>query len=193
MIIGIVLFLNGCVVLCFGPFYEETAHVKIASSIIGAWRPIVLEGEDVSKRELTPWQIRNDTVMVYDKHNVSASLDVVFFMLDGHLLCDSTAGKARERDANDFWLYHLLPMHTISKVVRNGDTLTFVPLDYEWLESAVADEKIALPAMLWEDMMLFTASPQEWRAVLKACLAHGEAFNEKKSFVFAQVQGGRST
>ena len=189
VVIGMVLCLNGCVVLSFGPFYLEGSKMEMPPTLLGKWQPILLEGDDVASLGIHAWNFSKDEVTAYDRQNVRAEIEVTFFMLDGHLVCDSIAGTADEKETNAIWLYHLLPMHTISKVMHKGDTLTFVPLDYEWLEKALSEKKVELSSMLWEDMILFTATPEEWQPVLKACLANDSAFNEKNAFTFKRVSG----
>jgi hypothetical protein len=168
------------VVHSFRPFYTKEALTD-GTPLDGTWKPLRFFDTDVSAKDLKPWVFGHDTAIVHDERNAMAELKVTCFMVDDQLYCDVLAESPDAKNKpNEFWLFLLHPCHTLCKVELNQRTLTFRPLDYDWLTKRVEDKTIELPRLVGtpkgDTHPIFTASSEEWLAFLKRHGRTAEAF-----------------
>jgi len=192
-LVGVVAaLLGGCVVQSFHPFYTEESKVDAPGGIIGQWKPVRLGDTDEEKTKtanVKPWVFSKDDLQTYDKKNVASTVETQFFKLDGVLYCDFTArGSPEQFEANIYWTVNIVPVHTLCKVELEGDRLTLKPVSYSWMKNAAEEKKLSLPYVAGEDLMLFTATPEQWEAFLKEHGKDPEVFPEEDDFVFTRVK-----
>ena len=80
--------------------------------------------------------------------------------------------------------HHVLELHSIYKVSRLGDTLSLVPLDYEWMKAQWKENKLAAPAKEGENSLVLTMNTEDLRTFVSDHASNDEAFNPGKQIVF---------
>ncbi|MCK4694189.1 MAG: hypothetical protein KAT74_00430 [Candidatus Cloacimonetes bacterium] len=185
-LLALLFILSGCVVFSLEPFFTKSNKIMTPENIIGEWIPVTLEGNDVSGQDINLWKFRNDKVISYDKKNIAGEINITFFKVNDQLFCDTQAESPDNEKLNQYWLYHLYPFHSLCKVSYQNDTLTFLPLNYEWIKGNVKEGKIKVPFVEWksEDTILFTATSEQWESFIKEYSDDQEAFSEEFTFVF---------
>ena len=185
-LLALLFILSGCVVFSLEPFFTKSNKTKTPEYIIGEWVPVMLEGNDVSGQDINLWKVENDKVISFDTKNITGEISITFFKVNNQLFCDTQAGSPDNEKLNQYWLYHLCPFHSLCKVIYQNDTLTFLPLNYEWIKEKVKEGKIKVPFVDWkgEDTILFTATSEQWESFIKEYEDNQEAFSDEFAFVF---------
>ena len=182
MLMGI---LAGCTIYSINPFCSKDKIVEM-KEVNGSWKLNVAVGEDVSRIDITPWDIADNTLTTYDKNGKKSDFNIVFFKIEDQLFAD-VFGKSPQN--NDYWNITVLPMHVLLKVEIKGEYLTFIPFNIEWFNRA--DEKaLALQSVTYEGSgkaKIYTSSPEEWQSFLKKNLNTPELFNERQKFILKIV------
>ena len=183
MLMGI---LAGCTIYSINPFCSNDKIVKL-KEINSSWKLMISAGEDVSIIDISPWEIRNNTLTTYDKNNKKSEFNIVFFKLKDQLFAD-VIGKFPQN--NDYWNITVLPMHVLLKAELNSDSITFVPLNMEWFNKADNEKIKVLKSVVYDGndkIKIYTSSTEEWQSFLENNLNNAELFNEKQKFVLKIV------
>lgn len=61
----------------------------------------------------------------------------------------------------DFWTSHLQPVHTFSKIILSGDSLSIQLFQDDWIEEQIRDHKVRIKHEKLEEGVLITASTNE--------------------------------
>lgn len=176
LLAGVSLFLTGCTVLSFYPFYTRDVLVK-DSRILGNWetndaseKPFIWEisfpDSVMESNEKTGWEevkVPNTfTYMLscYDKEKPDnrAEFKLHMFRLEDKLYFDF---YPEDWDIdNSLLMFHLMATHTIAQVTLN-DTLTVNWLDQEWFDDLIKENKIRIHHEKNANYTLLTARPEE--------------------------------
>ena len=185
-LLTLLFILSGCVVFSLEPFFTKSNKIMTPEYIISEWIPVMLEGNDVSGQDINLWKFENNKVLSFDTKNIAGEISITFFKVNDQLFCDTQAESPDNEKLNQYWLYHLYPFHCLCKVSYQNDTLTFLPLNYEWIKGNVKEGKIKVPFVEWksEDTILFTATSEQWESFIKEYGDDQEAFSEEFAFVF---------
>jgi hypothetical protein len=182
----LLIFLAGCIVQSFYPFYTEKSKVALPQ-LNGEWDAVVAFGENQDATNVPPWQISGDQITAFDPDSSQPSrIHVVFFKVGGQLFCDSMAGKLDDKQVPWYWVWHVCPVHTVTKVEMIGNVLIFRPLDLDWLTDGVAKGKLSLLHIARaepDNRPLFTASPSDWEKFLKKYANDTDAFPTNHVYV----------
>jgi len=172
----------GCIVQSFFPFCREESKVPVPE-LIGDWQLLTSFGADVAGKGIV-WSFESEKIVARDEKTNAATIGVAYFKAGGQLFCDSWAGDAGDMAAW-YWIWHVRPVHTVSKVELNNDVVKFRPLDLEWLTNRVARGKVKLAAVdnPKDSWPLFTCSPAEWEKFLAKYAADTNAFPDTHLFV----------
>jgi len=175
-----VLSLQGCIIQSFNPFF--TADAVVESPIaIGEWLQIDEKGKLVDDK---PWAFNEEGILTYDDEGGSGLLDAVYFKIDDSIFVDITAGEPSE-GLSSYWVWNIVPVHTLCKVEFKDENLILIPLGYEWFDKAEENKTLTLPHTLREDeMFFFTATSEEWMAFLKKNLGEKTLFDKKYALKF---------
>lgn len=176
----------GCTIYSINPFCTKEKVVAL-TEVNGLWKLKTAAGEDVSRIDITPWEIADNTLTTYDKNNRKSEFNIVFFKLKDQLFAD-VIGKSPQN--NDYWNITVLPMHFLLKVEINGEYLTFIPLNLDWFNKADNEKIKALKSVVYDGndkIKIYTSSAEEWQSFLENNLNNPELFNEKQKFVFKIV------
>lgn len=176
----------GCTIYSINPFCTKEKVVAL-TEVNGLWKLKTAAGEDVSRIDITPWEIADNTLTTYDKNNRKSEFNIVFFKLKDQLFAD-VIGKSPQN--NDYWNITVLPMHFLLKVEINGEYLTFIPLNLDWFNKADNEKIKALKSVVYDGndkIKIYTSSAEEWQSFLENNLNNPELFNEKQKFVLKIV------
>lgn len=177
--------LTGCVVQSVNPFFTKDLAMEMPA-VSGQWT--LIEGsvkEDLNKT----FTFTKDTLLPPDSKDKNGVLTLQFFKIDDMLFLDLIATDPPQCNSI-WWVTHVSPMHTVSRVIAEEKTLKIIPLNASWMEEAVKNKTIALPSV-WhneQNFNLFTASPEEWVSFLKKYGKDPQAFPEKNAFVFTRTE-----
>lgn len=176
----------GCTIYSINPFCTKEKVVAL-TEVNGLWKLKTAAGEDVSRIDITPWEIADNTLTTYDKNNRKSEFNIVFFKLKDQLFAD-VIGKSPQN--NDYWNITVLPMHFLLKVEINGEHLTFVTLNLDWFNKADNEKIKALKSVVYDSndkIKIYISSSEEWQSFLENNLNNPELFNEKQKFVLKIV------
>ncbi|MBI5075894.1 MAG: hypothetical protein HZB62_12110 [Nitrospirae bacterium] len=182
LIISLVV-LNGCIVHSVNPFYSKESIADMPA-LNGKW--ILKEGktEEGLNRE---WLFSADKITIPDFKGSSATLSSRFFRVDDMLFLDAIADSPPEV-LSFWWVLHVTPVHTVSRVILEEKTMKIIPLDASWMEAAVKNKTVSLPSVWHQEQKtyLFTATAAEWADFLKKYGKDQNVFMEKEAFVFVR-------
>ncbi len=176
----------GCTIYSINPFCTRGKVVEL-KEVSGYWKLNVSIGEDVSRNDITPWKITDNTLITYDKNDKRSDLNITFFKLKDQLFAD-VSGKSSQN--NEYWNITVLPMHVLLKVEFKGDSLTLIPLNLEWFNKADNEKVKVLKSLAYDGndkTRIYTSSSGEWESFLENNLNIPEMFNEKQKVVLQKI------
>jgi hypothetical protein len=180
----LLVFLSGCLVQSIHPFYTDKSKVALPQ-LNGQWDLVTAWGKAASTN-VPPWQISDNEIVAYDPDSQPSRVQVVFFKLDKTLFCDTTAGTIGDIKVPWYWAWHVFPVHTVTKVETNANSLVFTPLDLDWLTNRVATGKVSLPHIEEENSHLFMAKPADWEKFLTKFANNTNAFPANHIYVLTR-------
>jgi hypothetical protein len=170
------LLLAGCV-RSLQPLYTEQDLI-FDQNLIGCWS----EGSDetwcFSKQGEKAYQL------VYtDIGGKSGVFEVHLFKVDGQLFMDLLP-SAQELKENDFYKFHLLPVHTFAHVKQIEPSLQMRLPEPDWLRKLVKADPSAIRHEMIDKVPLVTATTKEmqtfWRRHLDTEGAFGDFSNMQR-------------
>jgi len=178
--------LAGCIVQSFHPFY--TAKSKVAlPQLNGEWDAVTAWGNKVDATDLPPWRISDNEILACENDSLYSRIHVTFFKLGGQLFCDSMASNTgKGSTVPSYWAWHQRRVHTVSKVETNVNSLTFIPLDLDWLTDRLATGKVSLSYLVQPEddkRPLFTAKSADWEEFLTTYANNTDAFPTNHVYV----------
>ncbi len=171
----------GCIVQSFHPFCREQSKVPVPE-LAGDWQLLTNFGEDVAGKGIV-WSFESQKIIARDEKTNASNIGVAYFKAGGQLFCDSVAGDTET--AGWYWLWHVRPVHTVSKVELKDDVVKFRPLDLTWLTNKVAcgEVKLAMVDNPKDSWPLYICSPAEWEKFLAQFAADTNAFPDAHLYV----------
>ncbi len=185
LFISLVAMISGCVVQSISPFFTQDLVVEVPN-LYGRW---MLKKSPFEEGTDKPWMFSKDSIIIpCDKGDV-ASLSARYFKVKDVVFLDTIAAEPQE-NISLWWMFHISPMHTVSKVIPGEDTLRVIPLNASWLNDAVKNKSVTLPSVWREEMKehVFMASSAEWIAFLEKYGSDPEAFPDDNAFVFQRSE-----
>jgi hypothetical protein len=185
--------LSGCFMQSVRPFYTENLLADMPE-MQGAWHLVSQGKEDISSKYKEPWRFSKDRIETFEK-GVASSLVVRYFNVEGSLFADLSPAEPEEgKGPNPWWMMHALAVHSVCSVKPGKDSLSFTPLNGEWLYDRIKEKKILLPYMLAEglDHPVLTASPEELVTFLKKYKNDPDVFREENAFNFKRLPAASS-
>jgi hypothetical protein len=176
----LLLALAGCVRSLYPLFTEDDLYFM--PELVGTW--ISEEGKDT-------WNFTKEGEKEYILHHYQAeyeetggikiSGDTVKFLaqlgkLNKYFFLDIFPNKPETKVKNSFYNYHLLPVHTISKLWIEGDTLKLSMLDNDWLEKMIDNNAFNIAHARPNDQFILTASTEELQALVIKYAENSKAF-----------------
>jgi hypothetical protein len=164
-------------------FYVGKDRIDIPANVEGEWVPTYLMGGEVKSKKIFPWKFMKEKITTFDKKNRRATIETVYFKVGDHIFCDAFPGEPEEK-TSEIWLCHIVPSHTLCKVIVSNEKLQLIPLNVEWVTKASKEKRISVRFQASDDYFLLFSSPEQWRAIL---LKHGgssKAFDAGLKFEF---------
>jgi hypothetical protein len=185
-----VLLSTGCIVQSFFPFCREESKVPVPE-LTGDWQLLTSFGDDVTAKNIV-WTFESDKLITRDEKTNTADIGVAYFKAGGQMFCDSWAGEAGDK-TGWYWLWHVRPVHSVSKVELNNDVVKFRPLDLEWLTNRVARGEVKLasvdnPKDSWP---LFICPTADWERFFAKYGADTNAFPDTHLYVLKKQKPAR--
>lgn len=175
--------LTGCIVQSVNPFYGKEALTDLPA-VYGKW---VLKDSRVDEGLNKEWSFSADKILLPDEKSGSFALSSRFFKIDDMLFLDAIADSPPD-GLSLWWVMHVTPVHTVSRVILKEKSMKIIPLNADWMEAAVKNKTVMLPSVWHQEQntYLFTATPAEWTRFLKKYGKDQNAFTEKDAFVFVR-------
>jgi len=170
--LGILMVTAGCI-RSLHPLYTEE-DVVFEPGLIGEWAE---EGDDET------WAFSKKSENAYkfvytDGQGKQGTFSAHLSKIEGHLFLDFFPEEP-DTDKNDFYQFHLLPVHTFAHVKQIEPTLQMRFPDPDWLEELLEENPNAIRHEIVEDVgLLLTASTQELQAFWLKHLTTEDAFGD---------------
>lgn len=81
-------------------------------------------------------------------------------------------------------LHHDLSLHSFYKVKTLGDTLTLVPMDFDWAKTQWQQSKLGVPAREGDESLVLTGDTEALQRLVAEHSDDDEAFASKRQLVF---------
>ena len=177
------LLLSGCV-QSLNPFYTDDAKVA-TPELNGKWTMLGDDGRPKSQKD---WVFEDARIMTYSEKGGAGILVATWFKVDGQLYIDTTADSLESETVSDWWVFHVMPVHILCKVERGDGKLTFKPLSLDWMKQALTNDAVSLPVVKGkeDDMVLFSAEPEQWMQFLKQQGTNEDAFAGGNEYTFVR-------
>jgi hypothetical protein len=161
-----VLAIAGCIP-SLNPVYRNKDLV-FDSSLIGLWKQTKSsETWQFSKRD-----DRSYSLVYTGEKGQQGRFIACIADIQGKRFLDLSPDEA-QLDANGFYKFHLVPIHTIYLVRRTQPQLELGAIEYPWLDDYLADHPSAVEHATFGGRALITASTEQVQAF---ALSHLEAF-----------------
>lgn len=163
------LLMSGCVP-AINPFYTK-ADVYFDSKLLGVW---------MDEDETESWRFEagneNDYKLTYtDEYKKTGVFTAKLFKLGGRSFLDLTPLRSASGQ-NDFYIGHMLPLHTFVQITLNGTTGNISHLDPAWLERLLEKDPKSLHHAVFDNDIFLTDTTKNLQAFLIANLNAPEAF-----------------
>ena len=170
---------SGCRLPSVGPFFCKENVIPTPKELLGRWVSDDLNLLFESDRAvLSPRQPKSEPTELYP----------VFFKIGDNVFLDValTHGPDSVEYPTSFFL---IPCHILFKLDLKSDAFTATAFNYQWIAEQVDQHKIEIPHVVMRNpkkdsdfAYLFTATPEQWVAVLKKCVSTPEAFQGDVKF-----------
>jgi hypothetical protein len=183
LLIIITVILVGCPARTFYPLFAEKDLV-FNPALVGTWTvegdTYIFQKSGEKNYELTHFQKENSKDTAVFK--VSLGKLGKYWFLD--LFPERRALEAHLN--NGVYTHHLIPVHSISRVWFEGDSMRIATLEGDWLRKMMQNKKLKIPYILNKEadgeQFLVTASTKELQQFVTKYADNKEAFPEPGVF-----------
>jgi len=184
-IFGLLLFTlllgNSCRVASLQQFYCKDDIISIPEELIGKWQS--------SDFNLIFYKNRANISSCMEKPEPKPTeLDTVFFKIDNIIFLDVWMNHDEKLDYPSRG-YFVIPCHALFRIDFKDNELTATPFNYEWICEQIKQGKIEIPNVIVKNpkddndrAYIFTASPEQWKVILKKYTSDSEAFKYPQEF-----------
>jgi hypothetical protein len=165
--LALAVLLAGCVPSLHPLFTEK--DLVYDPVLVGTWAKE--EGED-----RWAFQKSGDSAyeLIYTEKGVPAQFETHLVQVGEFLFLDT---YPKEPDIeNGFYMVHLIPAHTFSRVWIQEDALRLAMLDLEWLKKMIAAKEVDVAHERVDEGIILTASTEELQKFVLKCAEDGKAF-----------------
>lgn len=186
------LLLSACIPFTqsFEPFYTEGSVVKLPA-IEGKWLAKDSDKKDAESLP-KPWFFGDKKINTYNDEGVSSVLNVKYFKIKDMTFADlSPSEPGKGKAPNEFWLIHVIPVHSVCKVELSKNTLKLTPLNGEWVKDMLKKKKLSLTYVDVDEAfneIVLTSPPKDLEAFLKKYGKSTVAFPKEAALYFQRVQ-----
>ena len=147
------MLVEGCVVTSIHPLYFEE-DVVYNQTLLGTWSE---KGENEAwlfkKTEGNTYQL-----FIFDEES-SGEFEARLVHLGDYLFLDIFPEE--QQSGNVLYNLHMVQMHSFMKVSIEEDVLHLAPLDKEWFDEMIKQEKITIKHEKRDDLCVLTATTKE--------------------------------
>jgi hypothetical protein len=162
----VVLLLVGCVPSLHPVFTEK--DLVFDATVLGVWvQPNARAGWQLSRHSENSYR-----VVYSDSSGHQGQFIAHLAEVDGTQFLDMFPEKM-ESDAGGFYNIHLVPTHTIYRVLQTQPVLELAAIDYKWLDQHLNDHPDAIQHVTFNGRKLITAPTEDVQAFL---LEHKDKF-----------------
>ena len=177
------LLLAGCYVQSLHPFYTKE-KVMDFPKIVGDWKVIKHGERYIPFNEQIPWKFSKDSLEIVDDKGIRSRIKATYFKVGDAVFLDSTADDPDEQGGiGKYWVAHVYPVHMLCKVFVEGDTLTLMLLNYDWVEKNKNTLRNEIPFIEVDEPMMFTATSQQWMSFLEKHRDTKGVFDQENAYV----------
>ncbi|MDI6766334.1 MAG: hypothetical protein QME52_05870 [Bacteroidota bacterium] len=182
----LVLLLSGCVRSLYPLFTDADLIFEV--KLVGTW--VEKDGkntwtfEKAGEREYTllHYEAEYDDKMGKKVPGDTSKFIAQLGRLDKYLFLDIYPGKPDTKVKNGFYNFHLLSVHTISRVWLDGDLLKLSMLDNDWLERMIDNNAFKIAHARLSDQIILTASTEELQQLVLRYAENTKAFPKPAEF-----------
>ena len=178
LLMAILCLISGCsTITSINPFYIQD-DVITDDSLLGEWKVI---NQNESSDEET--KVNNEEIWTFSKDNETNAYVLSVAFEDNKMLFDAVLFKVRDKCFIDLFPrminaesnakssllnMHLMPVHTVSKILIDGDNMTLEPLKGEWVKDKIIRKKFNLSYGVTPDnSILVTAETEDIKDFLE--------------------------
>jgi hypothetical protein len=164
--------MSGCIGLSLYPIYTAKDLI-FEEDLLGTWT-----GDEVHAMTFEKAGDKSYSVSVKEEEDG----DLAKF--EGHLI---RIGDALFIDLypdtepgvdNGFYMLHLAPLHSFTRIAVEDDLLTMAFINFEWLAKELAKEDVALRHVTLDDIPILTAEAKDVQAFLQANVKNADAYGD---------------
>ena len=155
-VVGLTI-LAGCVP-SLNPVYR-LEDLVFDSSVVGTW---VQTGEK-ARWEFLKRDDKSYSLLYTDNEGRKGKFIAHLANIEGSLFLDLFPEES-EMEANSFYQFHLVPIHTIYLVRQTKPGLELAAIDYKWLEEELAKQPATVQSSTFNGRKLITAPTDDVRA-----------------------------
>ena len=180
------LVLSGCFIQSLNQFYTEDSVIDFPAAN-GQWKFVRRGDEDLSDKYTEPWIFSDDAIETFEG-GVKSVLTAKYFMIGDDIFVDLFPAEPIEGNKpNEWWVVHVMPVHSVCRVDIAGNTLALTPLDGGWVAGLLEKKEFELSFVSRdseEDELLLTASSKDLMAFLAKYRNEPKAFPKGNSHLF---------
>jgi hypothetical protein len=182
----LILISTGCILQSLHPFCANEDAIDVPQ-FNGKWKLAKLFEKSDGLEKINDWEIGGGKMITYDEKNVSSTLEIKFFKAGDSYFADISPAPLEENNAsvNQYWLWCVLPVHTLAKFAISDDVLRIIPADYKVISEKLKNGEIKLEYIRHEegDTALLSAKTEDLKKFVLSIKDDLEIFNPEKSFV----------
>ena len=186
----IAIFVSGCFVQSFQPFYTEDLVIDIPA-IEGKWLLVKKGNDNVAGEYPQPWVFGKNEILTFEE-NVGSVLDVTYFTVKDVTFVDVAPSEPdKDKGPNEWWTIHTIPVHSVCKIDLSGNSLNLTPLNGDWVGKMLEENKISLSHVAVDsegEQTVLTSSPEELVLFLEHYGNNTDAFPVDASHSFQRVK-----
>jgi len=176
----IVTLIVGCVRSLYPLFTEE--DICFNPKLVGTWTE--KDGKNVwifqksgeKNYELSYFQAEYGDVLGKMERGDTAKFTAQLGKLGKYYFLDISPGETNTKVKNGFYNFHLLPVHSISRIWIEGDTLRLSLLDNDWLKKMIDNNAFKISHSRINDQIILTASTEELQDFVVRYAENNKAF-----------------
>ena len=170
--------LIGCIPTALSPFYAEDDLV-FDPALVGKW--VDEDGSTLMFEQSGP----KSYTMIEIENNVESEFKAHLFKI-GDLTFLDVFPTEPKCDSGDYYMLHLLPLHSFLYVTQVEPELHLSTFDYDWLGKYLDEHPDAIAHTVVESRIIFTAPTEELQAFMLEHLETEGALGEEQ--VFTKVE-----
>jgi len=176
----IIILIAGCVRSLYPLFTED--DIIFNPKLIGTWSETdgkntwIFQKSGEKNYELRYFQAEYGDVLGKMERGDTAKFIAQLGKLGKYYFLDISPGETNTKVKNGFYNFHLLPVHSISRIWLEGDTVRLSLLDNDWLKRMIDNNAFKISHSRISDQIILTASTEELQDFVVRYAENNKAF-----------------